>query len=361
MGATNVVVEGPTDQFLICELIRAFAKPDNICELLDLNSVVMVSAESAPSIEKLLNASQWGDEAVPATVVLVDSDPAGDEIKMRITGKARKCKKLIDEEFVLQVGSAVSNDHPVKTTEDILPLRLFKKSVLNYLHRWWEDLEAETLAKVVGAMEEPGFTSNGVVEGTNAVLSQHVFKTNRVYDKYGVLQEVVLLVQNGQVEKEDLELLMRNLLKLCEEIRRAVSSSQQAARRETGKQAVKRLIDAYFVQNKESSSVFDTQLLLERIQSDLQLLGSDGEILDRTIKRLLEELRKLRSAGHHRLASGQWSSWSGVLAAMQKNPLQFTVEIEEGIVSVPTASSDSPTKEEAVSTDAIVKEEPASA
>lgn len=361
MGATNVVVEGPTDQFLICELIRAFAKPDNISELLDLNSVVMVSAESAPSVEKLLNASQWGDEAVPATVVLVDSDPAGDEIKKRITGKARKCKKLIDDEFVLQIGSAVSNAHPVKTTEDILPLRIFKQSVLNYLHRWWVDLEAETQQQVVEAMEEPGFISNGVVEGTNALLSQHVFKTSRVYDKYGVLQEVVRLVQSGQVEKEDLELLKKNVLKLCEEIRRAVSSSQQAARRETGKQAVKRLIDDYFVQNKESSSVFDTQLLLERIQRDLQLLGSDGEVLDGTIKRLLAELRKLRSAGHHRLASDKWTSWSGVLAAMQKNPLQFTVEIEEGIVSVPEESSESPTKVEADAADAVVKQEPASA
>ncbi|WP_437202066.1 ATP-dependent nuclease [Planctomicrobium sp. SH664] len=339
MGATNVVVEGPTDQFLICELIRAYARPDNISELLDLNSVVMVSAESAPSVEKLLSASQWGDESVPATVVLVDSDDAGDEIKKRITGKARKCKKLIDEEFVIQVGAAVTNSHPVKTTEDILPLGLFKRAVMSYLDRWWEDLEAEARSKVGAAMDEGTFANNGVVEGANKVLSEHVFKAKRTYDKYGVLQEVVRLIQQGDLE-EDQELLKRNVFKLCEEIRRAVSASQQAARRESGKQAVKRLIDDFFVQNKESSSVFDTQLLLERVQRDLQLLGSDGEVLDGTIKRLLAELRKLRSAGHHRLTSEVWKSWSGVLAAMQKNPLQFVVEIKEGVPSVPTASAE---------------------
>ena len=45
MGATNVVVEGPTDQYLLSELIRKFITPDKVSELLDLNSVVMVSAE----------------------------------------------------------------------------------------------------------------------------------------------------------------------------------------------------------------------------------------------------------------------------------------------------------------------------
>jgi len=68
-----------------------------------LNAIVMVSAESAPSVEKLLVASQWGDEPVPATVVLLDSDDAGNEAKRKITGKGRNCKQLIEERFVLQV------------------------------------------------------------------------------------------------------------------------------------------------------------------------------------------------------------------------------------------------------------------
>jgi hypothetical protein len=334
MGATNVVVEGPTDQYLICELIRFFARPDNISELLDLNSVVMVSAESAPGVEKVLAASQWGDEPVPATVVLVDSDAAGDDIRKRITGKARKCRKLIDEEFVLQIGTAIADAHPVITTEDILPVSLFKKAVLNYLDHWWEELAPDRRSKVNAALDKSEFADKGLVEGTNAVLSEHVFESSKTYDKYGVVQEVVRLVYNDGVTKEEFELLHDNLLKLCEAIRRAVSASQQAARRESGKQAVKRLIDDFFVQNKESSSVFDMQLLLERIQRDLQLLGEDGEVLDGAIKRLLPELRKLRSSGQHRLTCENWSSWSTALAEMRKNPLQFVVQIQEGTPSV---------------------------
>ena len=337
MGATNIVVEGPTDQFLICELIRHFARPDNVNELLDLNALVMVSAESAPGVEKILAASQWGDEPVPATVVLVDSDGAGDQIKRRITGAERNCKKLIDEAFVLQIGKLVSATHPVVTTEDIIPVGVFKKAVTNYLKRWWGELDEEALQKVQAAMDEDAFTQTGIVKGTNDVLNDFVFDEGRSYDKYGVLQEVVALVQHGEITKEDAKALRENVFTVCEELRRAVSASQQAARRESGKQAVKRLIDDFFKQNKNSSSVFNMQLLLERIQRDLQLLGEDGELLDGAIKRLLAELRKLRSGGHHQLKDTLWSAWSSTLSAMRKNPLQFSVHIQEG---VPTAAED---------------------
>lgn len=330
MGATNVVVEGPTDQFLICEMIRHFARPDNINELLDLNAIVMVSAESAPSVEKILAASRWGDETVPATVVLVDSDSAGDQIKRRITGMERHCKKLIDDEFVLQVGGIVSTSLPVVTTEDIVPVGIFRKAILSYLKRWWSELDEEVLQKVRAAMDEEGFVKEGLVKGTNDVLNDYVFGESRSYDKYGVLQEVVALVQRGEISADDAKALKTNVFALCEELRRAVSASQQAARRETGKQAVKRLIDDFFKQNKNSSSVFNMQLLLERIQRDLQLLGEDGESLDGAIKRLLAELRKLRSGRHHQLQDGSWTAWSGTLAAMRKNPLQFSVRIDEG-------------------------------
>ena len=333
MGATNIVVEGPTDQYLLTELVRYFAHPDNINELLDLNSLVLVSAESAPSVEKLLAASQWGDETVPATVVLVDSDDAGSLIKKRITGNARNCKKLIEDEFVLQIGAIVSAPNPVITTEDIIPIGIFKQAILKYLSRWWGELDADAKTKVADMLEDWAFSEGGYVKGATAVLNDFVFDSERTYDKYGVLEEVIRLIRDEEAEPADLEILKANVFKLCEGIRRAVSASQQAARRESGKQAVKRLIDDFFVQHKQSSSVFDVQLLLERIQRDLQLLGEDGELLDSAIKRLLSQLRKLRSAGQHQLQDGLWKAWNETLIGMQKNPLQFSVHLDEGVPS----------------------------
>lgn len=334
MGATNVLVEGPTDQYTLCELIRHFARPDNIGELLDLNSVVMVSAESAPSVEKVLSASQWGDEAVPATIVLLDSDEAGDTVERRITGKARKAKKLIDESFVLRIGDLLKLDRKVVTTEDILPTTLMRKAISKYLEHWWPDVDSKVIEAIEKESEEASFTDEGVVEGINALFQKHLFKTKRSYDKYGVLEEAVRLLSSGKVSEEEEEELKSNVFQLCEQIRRAISASQQAARRETGKQAVRRLVDDFFVQFKQECGVFDLILLLERIQRDLELLGEDGEQLDNTIRKLIAELRRARSADQQRLSGVLWNAWAKVLREIRNNPLMVEVQIIEGIPSL---------------------------
>jgi len=101
-----------------------------------------------------------------------------------------------------------------------------------------------------------------------------------------VLQEAVSLISTlFGTQNADLVELNKRLVTLCHEVRRAISASQQAARRSTGKQAVQRIIDDYFKTHKESSSVFAVQLLLERIQRDSKLLGQDGERLDGCLNR----------------------------------------------------------------------------
>lgn len=330
MGATNVLVEGPTDQYILSELIRHFARPENIGELLDLNSVVMVSAESAPSVEKVLSASQWGDEAVPATVVLLDSDEAGETVQKRITGKARKSKKLIDEQFVLRIGSILTTERAIVTTEDIIPASLFRKAVSKYLEHWWSDADQTSVAQIEEGMEKDSFLAEGIVEGTNALFQANLFKTKRSYDKYGVLEEVVRLVADDQLEADEEKELKANVFAICEQLRRAISASQQAARRETGKQAVRRLVDDFFIQFKQACGVFDLILLLERIQRDLQLLGEDGERLDNTIRKLISELRRARSSDQQKLVGDKWNAWSKVLREIRNNPLMVDVRIDEG-------------------------------
>src|SRR5205823_828616 len=95
MGETNVVLEGPTDQLLLAELCRLFSMHHDPHTVLDLTSIILMSADSAPGVEKVLKASQWGDERIPATVVLFDEDAEGRLQLERITGK-RKLEKLIE-------------------------------------------------------------------------------------------------------------------------------------------------------------------------------------------------------------------------------------------------------------------------
>ncbi|MBN1910339.1 MAG: AAA family ATPase, partial [Pirellulales bacterium] len=338
MGATNVVVEGPTDQYILCELIRLLATPENINDLLDLNSVLMVSAESAPSVEKLLAASQWGDEPIPATVVLLDSDAGGNDAKARITGKARNCKKLIDDKFVLQIDSVLGTGGTgpqIVTTEDILPPELYGAAILRYVERWHPEVQAERKKQIDAAIAQPEFSAKGVVKGATDLLNKYVHESAKDYDKFGVLQEVVaLLNESSEDAKQHLPALKTRLTTLCQELRRAVAASQQAARRMTGKQAIQRLIDDYFVIHQQSSSVFEIQLLLERIQKDTELLGVDGESLDASLKRLLGELKKVRGSGQQRFVGDIWQKWKLVIEAVRKNPLNTTVRITDGVPDI---------------------------
>ncbi|MBI5760154.1 MAG: AAA family ATPase [Planctomycetales bacterium] len=345
MGATNIVVEGPTDQFLLSELVRQFVTPDNVSELLDLNAIVMVSAESAPSVEKVLVASQWGDEPVPATVVLLDSDGEGDLTKDKITGKnlkpsqtsdpdeRRGNKKLIEEQFVLQIGKVLgdpSDSHKVVTTEDTLPSKLYAAAIVRYVNRWYPEKHGAISAKLDESLAKPEFESSGVVAGATVIFNEMIHEQAKAFDKMGVLQEAVALIsERAASQTTEWSELEKRLVKLCHEVRRAVSASQQAARRSSGKQAIQRIIDDYFKTHKESSSVFAVQLLLERIQRDTKLLGEDGEKLDGSLNRLLSELNKARAADQQHYRGEAWRRWKTVISAIRKNPLDTAVRITE--------------------------------
>ncbi len=337
MGATNVVVEGPTDQYIICELIRFFATPENVNELLDLNSIVMVSADSASGVEKLLAASKWGDESIPATVVLLDSDAAGNEARKRITGDARGCKKLIDEEFVLQIGGILGRDdrQTFVTTEDLVPAAMYAEAVVEYVRKWHPEVPEAKFAELKKKVEEPDFASEGAAKGTRAAMNACVHESPREYDKLGVLQEVVAVigksVDEGKQPPADVE---KRLKAFCESIRRAISASQQLARRTTGKQAIQRLLDEFFVTHKQASSVFDVQLLLDRIKKDAELLGIDGEGLDACLKRMSGEIEKIRSSAQQQFVGGLWEQWKSALGAIRKNPLGVTVTFADGVPKV---------------------------
>jgi hypothetical protein len=329
--------------------VREFATPDNVSELLDLNAVVMVSAESAPGVEKLLAASQWGDEPVPATVVLLDSDGSGDEARDKITGRQRNSKKLIEEQFVLQIAKVVGDfgtDQKVVTTEDILPPKLYGAAIVRYVKRWYPDEYVRISSKLDAAIAKSEFTSSGVVAGATAVFNEMVHEQVKPFDKMGVLQEAVALIsERANAQDGDWPELKKRLVTLCHELRRAVSASQQAARRSSGKQSIQRIIDDYFKTHKESSSVFAVQLLLERIQRDTKLLGADGEKLDGSLNRMLAELSKARAADQQHYRNDQWRRWKTVISAIRKNPLEVAVRITEQGPECDGASDEAPSSE----------------
>ncbi|GHT39021.1 hypothetical protein FACS189427_13260 [Planctomycetales bacterium] len=329
MGATNLVVEGPSDQFVLCELIRYFARQGTVSDFLDLNAVVVLSAESASGVEKLLSASMWGDEPVPATVVLLDSDTAGYEAKEKIIGKARNFKKLIEEEFVLSIGDVLYDEQNLRvfTTEDLIPVELFLQAVKNHFEKWMHNEYSRFTSEFSTLSSKCNSRTTSIVDIINEFMDTVSEGKKKCYDKFGVFQEVISLLNDESVCLEQKKLLRSRLVKLCQEMRKRISKSQQAARTQTGKQTIIRLCKEFFIQHKKSCVVHEMILLLERIQREIELLGIDGNKLAASIKIMLANLSKIRNSGQGVLKDKEWEKWSNEIILVGKNPIDFDTSV----------------------------------
>jgi len=351
MGATNVLLEGPTDQYLIVELIRAFVTPENAGDFLDLNDVIFSPADSAPAVEKLIAASHWGDEPIPTVVVLLDDDAAGKAVKDRIIGKARGCKKLVEPEFVLLMSEALgecANGQRIVSTEDLLPAGIYAEGVQRYIEEWYpqcweakaEDIKAELAAEAFGA--------NGVVAGAAQVFKKHVFEDEAAsFDKLGVLQQCVdaLDAQKSATKPaETLQEIGERIRTLCHVLKRKIAESQRAERQRSGKQAIRRIISDFMGTRRNGAAAFDLQVfLLERLQKEADFIGQDAVCLRNTIGGLLEQVGKLRAAKQERLVGSDWGRWKDSIEAIRKNPLAPEVEqdaTDESRGSAPTSTPD---------------------
>jgi hypothetical protein len=201
MGETNVVLEGPSDQFLLAELNRIFVMNRDPASFLDLTSIVLMSADSASGVAKLVAASKWGDERIPATVILYDGDTEGIEQGKRITGDGGKKggKRLIDPQFVLTLSDALGKEfdgQAIVTSEDLIPIPLYARAVEQFLSKWYPDVLAdnETATAIRETLNNSGYGKSGLVAPTETLFKKHVHPEREKYDKMGVFQEVVSIV-----------------------------------------------------------------------------------------------------------------------------------------------------------------------
>ena len=334
MGATNLVLEGPTDQFILTELIRIFSDQETIADLIDLNSLTIVSAESASGIEKLLEASQWGDEPVPATVVLLDSDFEGDKTFNRITGREKKIKQMIEERFVARIKDCLDGSQCVPVTvEDMIPQPLFGEAICAYAKHWYSDSAKEAEPKIREAIAKPNFNEKGLVSGANNLFVELKLDTGG-YDKMGVLQELIKIaatLKRDKPDDENLKALQTNTLAICGFLKKKIELSRQLAKRRSGKQAVQRIIHTFLVSHKQSVATFDLQQHFERLQSEADALGQDGEKLKVKLVTWNNEIQQLRNSGLKRLTVEQWKKWESLLDATHHNPLDPLAAMEANL------------------------------
>lgn len=330
MGEANVILEGPTDQYIFSELTRLFStykSPDN---LLDLNSIVLTSADSAPGVEKILSASRWADEQTPATVVVFDNDEEGVLQRERVIGKSKKTrgqKKLIEDQFALTVNELL-DERPdaivLVTTEDLIPSRIYLMAVKKYLDKWYSETEVlqSTREQVLKLVPD----ANGIVKIVSGFFSSNVHGGNS-YDKMGVLQEVVGILQdhfersNIALIDDDINELQERLTRFSMNLKRKIELSRRESRSTSTAQSIKRSIDDFFKRYKEACNSFDLQLLLERCSALAKYIGEDARRLTDAMDMLLEKVHAIRTADISVIVGENWGLWTTVLKRIRENPL----------------------------------------
>lgn len=130
MGATNILLEGASDQKLIVAAIRKFGKPDAIDDTLDLNGVTFVSGNGAPSVKEILRQSKSLDEQKPIFVALLDGDVSGQTTAQQIIEE-----KLASNDVVKTLSDMKFReiDPQPKVLEELIPRCLLARATVEYL------------------------------------------------------------------------------------------------------------------------------------------------------------------------------------------------------------------------------------
>ena len=179
IGNCNLVAEGPADQILLAgattTLIRRGA---NDLETLDLNRMTIVPAGSANHVHYMVFLARGRDVEQPALIVLLDSDAAGNAAKSALKTGTPRGRKLIKEEFILQIAdiagslAGVPSGAPkIVELEDLIPLPICVRAAKRYIKEFDGDDAAIAL---VGETEVVAQFKDGksVFDAVEAVMAQ---------------------------------------------------------------------------------------------------------------------------------------------------------------------------------------------
>jgi hypothetical protein len=340
MGATNLVLEGPTDQYLLTEVVRFKSKPDAVSEWLDLNAIAVVSADGVDNVEKVLTASQWGDEPIPATVVLIDSDRP--DVKERITGRAKGAKKLVESEFALTLADVLGNS--VITIEDLVPWRLYAEGLRCYVERWHRVVYEQKAATIREQWLRKPTDQLGNAERAKKLMCELLGGANAL-DKLGVLTEVVRIASAEKTELPDeVGQLSSNVQTLCRTLSAKLVLSRQQASQKSVASTLKRLVREFLLSREHGSSLVDVEDLLGRLDREARQVEDASVELRKVLSDLNARLSSILQTGQTRFTGEDWRVWQEQLELIKRSPLTPmnivtpTGRNPQGIASVGTPS-----------------------
>ncbi|MFC1588578.1 ATP-dependent endonuclease, partial [Planctomycetota bacterium] len=342
MGESNILVEGAVDQYFIGEFIRYFSKPDNIFQLLDLNTVTLVNAGCASYIDRVLAVSQWGDEKKPDTVVIVDWDKGGRDAWKTITGNG-KTKKRIDEKYVITIKNLLDGDEDKDySIEDLIPWEIYKTAVVNYAAKWYKESFAN---KGKGKSDDflseyDGTTST--VDYVNKFFRSFIFDqddSDRKYDKMGVAEEVINELRRQDRDGEALAPLKQTVLKLCSTVRVKLDDACYEGRKWSMKQNVKRIIKDFWHSQTKNITPNSVIRLMERLEDETKDIGDDSTNLLTAVSIISHKAGELQKGGREKFPFKELKKLLDKISANPISPKIDESKNEKQVVEEPQSES----------------------
>lgn len=271
MGATNIVVEGFSDQRALVSGIQRFGNPSDVDDLLNLNTVTFVSAGGASHVKRLVEKSTTGDERRPIVVVLLDGDDAGQDAYAELTYGS---EPVLEEAFVATLDKLPLETpwtSTPKVIEDVIPPQMLAAAAQRYLkERWDETVELAVLQTALEANAGDNTACDRLVEAVMKHLGSEAKRVSPEEAKsqiHEVFHEMLLGESNG-FGKDELDLLSKNVHVICVKIRDMIEVAQRRSRRDSLHKCVRLNVFAFLKAHHRGATRADVERSLASLQRE---------------------------------------------------------------------------------------------
>jgi hypothetical protein len=358
LGAENVVVEGPADQKLLTGCIQRFGDPARADALLDLNKAIFIAAGGTSRVKPLIRRSiGGGDDKRPVAVALLDGDAPGSQAAQEIIGE-----NLLRKEYVIcldQLQIENAHVHVPRVLEDLVPAKMLTVGVVRYFRERWDvSLDPATIEKVLGDAANGSDTALRLKAIWSQFKPASVQDVDQVEFRAGVIDTVVeLLLDSNEFAQQSLDVLLRNITKVCNELRKSLDRAVLDQSRELAHKRIRYHVSEFGKTFTKVASKADVKKYLEFLHLECEGLDPSLKQAKDNIELLQTELEKTALQSDTEVDLPRWhaafdtiaaSPWSKTFASTRASGVvsgsPVTVTLGAGITgggvsNVPGASS----------------------
>ena len=266
VGASNVVVEGASDQRLIVASVQAFGDPSDVERLLNLNRVTMISAGGSTNVRRVVERSA-GSEMTPVVVVMLDADIPGNEAYQELVAN-----EILPKQFVSTIDSCVEVPGTrVQVLEDVVPTGMLACATARYLENRWgiTDVPNESIESILADSDSGSHAGARLAKILRDHLSPAANEVPADELKAGVVEQLAddLAAEPERIyEEADVEAMGKRMTTLCKSISTMLDAAESHARRRMMNKQMRLITNAFLRTFKERATRADVERWLTKLE-----------------------------------------------------------------------------------------------